>query len=163
MESVSMDPFIPDELNQCTTIKIEESGEVLDYTDEDSPGYREPFLRVIEDGENIRLLDMSDHVVATFIDSSTIQGTLATGGMQELSLDVSTLQCPLGTFDVTCARRTLCCGGGGISYDISLQDSKVVQFVENFRTRSTQVDFFGDDPKEKLFAVLLVVSRMFFE
>jgi hypothetical protein len=163
-KSVGMDPFVPAEFIQCTTVKIKENGEVLDYTDEESPHYKEPFLQVMQNAAKKELLDISNHVVATLTNGSTIHISLTTGGMQELSLNDSTLHCHLGTFDVTPAPPSFCCGGGGsISYDINLHDKQVAQFQESTRTKSTQIDFLGKDPKEKLFAVLLVVHRMFFE
>ena len=156
-----MDLFVPAEFIQGTTIKIGRDGEILDLTDEESPRYKEVFLRI--DGKK-QVLDLSsNHVVASFTDRSSIQVALTTGGTASLVVQNGALSSDaLGTFHIALAPPSFCCGGGGTTYDVTNDSRRVANCRESSKTQSLQVEFFEKDPKEKLVSFLLILHDLYF-
>jgi hypothetical protein len=168
-----MDLLVPPEITECTTLKIKQNGEILDYTDEESPRYKEVFLKYV----NGQLVDRSNQVVAFFDEEksptttiqapTTIQATRVSGGTTSLNVATTTLQCSLGTFEIV--QSAVCCGCGGVggggdyssTFDVLLQHQRIAQFTESPRTqKSLQVEFFGKDASAKWISLLFVVYRV---
>jgi hypothetical protein len=59
----------PPEITECKTLEIKRNGEILDYTDEEIPRWKEVFLR----DANGQLVDRSNHGVAFYDEKNLLQ------------------------------------------------------------------------------------------